>query len=66
MSYFSTLRNCLIAWLTMAMLLWVTGCQSGFTPSNNLIGFRKIAKEREIQRLAKTDPFPSPGDVGLE
>ncbi|MBN1853337.1 MAG: hypothetical protein JW829_11455 [Pirellulales bacterium] len=52
--------------IAMAAIMMMAGCQSGLAPNGHLIGFGKTAKERKIERLAKTDPFPSPSDVGLK
>ena len=40
------------------------GCQS-FAPAD-ITGLTVSKEEKQILKLAKADPFPSPADVGLE
>jgi hypothetical protein len=51
-------------WVLAASALACTGCQA-FAPGA-VPGAFAARDEKQIVKLAKNDPFPSPADVGLD
>lgn len=50
--------------LVVAGLVVASGCQ-GLSSSALIPGLAESRRERQIVRQAESDPFPSPGDVGI-